>query len=97
MICQRCNEKLDFSGGERVGFRDVCESCGEDLHVCLNCVHHDPVAYNACRESSAERVSDPEVSNRCEYFSAHQNASTKPSGQTNNGKANPLDTLFKTE
>ncbi len=36
--------------------------------MCRNCAHHDPSAYNECRESSAERVSERERANRCDYF-----------------------------
>lgn len=51
-----------------MGFREECDHCGADLHVCLNCAHHDPSAYNGCRESSAERVADSDRANRCDYF-----------------------------
>ncbi len=68
MRCFACNAGVELAAGERVGFRDECPSCGADLHVCRNCAHHDPSAYNECRESSAERVSDRGRANRCDYF-----------------------------
>jgi hypothetical protein len=51
-----------------VGFRDDCPGCGAALHVCRNCAHHAPDAYNGCREPTAERVLDPERANRCDQF-----------------------------
>ena len=51
-----------------VGRRECCPFCGADLHVCLNCLHYDPAAYNQCRETQAERVLDKNRSNFCEYF-----------------------------
>ena len=61
---------MALASGERVGFRDSCESCESDLHVCRNCAHHDPSAYNECRETNAERVSERERANLCDYFAA---------------------------
>ena len=68
MRCFGCGAVRELASGARIGFRDSCETCDVDLHVCLNCVHHDPAAYNECRESSAERVADRDRANRCEYF-----------------------------
>ena len=69
MHCFVCNSVHELASGERIGFRDTCVKCGADLHVCRTCVHHDPSAYNECRESSSERVSERERANRCDYFS----------------------------
>lgn len=66
--CHACRREIPLAVGESVGFRDECPGCGSDLHACLNCAHHDPGAYNACREPNAERVLDPERANRCDYF-----------------------------
>lgn len=68
MKCHACQTQTELSPGRALGFRDECEGCGADLHVCLNCDHHDPQAYNGCRESSAERVLDRDRANRCDYF-----------------------------
>ena len=69
MRCFACNTEVTLAAGERIGFRDECSHCGVDLHACRNCLHHDPSAYNECRESSSERVSERERANRCDYFS----------------------------
>jgi hypothetical protein len=68
MRCHACGHRLDVAGSERIGFAEVCEACSADLHCCANCAHHDASAYNECREPGAERVSDRERANRCEYF-----------------------------
>jgi hypothetical protein len=92
--CFACGAPLELRSAERVGFRDTCARCGRDLHVCRNCVHHDPAAYNECREPNAERVGERERSNRCEYF--------EPGGRTGGAAAAEgararagLDALFK--
>ncbi len=69
MRCFACDAEIGLAAGERVGFRDTCDRCRADLHVCRNCELHDPAAYNECREASAERVGDRERANRCDYFS----------------------------
>jgi hypothetical protein len=69
MQCSACNAAVSLGAGGRVGFRDECSQCRADLHTCGNCLHHDPNAYNECRESNSERVSERERANRCDYFS----------------------------
>jgi hypothetical protein len=66
MYCHACGAKIET--GARVDFRAECDSCGGDLHVCANCSHYDPGAYNMCKEPQAEWVPDRERANRCEYF-----------------------------
>jgi hypothetical protein len=66
--CFACNAGVELGPGDRIGFQDECDGCGADLHVCRNCAHHDPAAYNECREPNAERVSGRERANRCDYF-----------------------------
>lgn len=66
LTCFHCGKVNEFS--ERVGFRDECESCGEDAHVCKNCRFYDRNAYNECTEPSADVVLEKERANRCEYF-----------------------------
>lgn len=93
MHCFACNEAVELASGERVGFRDACDGCGADLHVCKNCAHHDPTAYNECRESSSERVSDRDRANRCEYFVP--GAGAGGSIGTRNRALDDLESLFK--
>jgi hypothetical protein len=83
---------VELRSGERVGFRDACAGCGRDLHVCRNCAHHDPAAYNECRESSAERVGDRERANRCDYFAP--GGGPRPAAAQERARSS-LDALFK--
>ncbi len=84
---------MELASGERVGFRDACESCSADLHVCKNCRHHDTAAYNECREPNAERVSDRERANRCAYFSP--GSGTGAADGTQDSARAALDAVFK--
>jgi hypothetical protein len=65
--CFSCKKILKRE--DSVGRRECCPFCGADLHVCLNCRHYHPEAYNQCLETQAERVVDKNRSNFCEYFS----------------------------
>ena len=93
MRCHACRFEVVLASGESVGYREACARCGADLHVCLNCAHHDPAAYNECRESSAERVLDRDRANRCDYFrpGAGEGQGVDPRKQA----IASLDALFK--
>jgi hypothetical protein len=94
MRCFACNDQIGIAAGERVGFRDSCDRCPADLHVCRNCAHHDPSAYNECRESNAERVGDRERANRCDYFVPGEGGGGEVAAAAETAKS-ALDSLFK--
>jgi hypothetical protein len=92
--CFACDAPVELAPGERVGYRDECARCGNDLHACRNCAHHDPSAYNECREPNAEWVSDRERANRCDYFAPGER--TGGSADDQQGKTrSDLEKLFK--
>jgi hypothetical protein len=64
--CHKCLKDLEIK--TPVGRKDVCPSCGSDLRCCLNCGFHAQGTYNECRESQAERVTEKERNNFCDYF-----------------------------
>ena len=92
MPCFSCNAAIELATGERIGFRDTCEKCHADLHVCLNCTHYESTAYNQCREPNAEWVSDRERGNRCDYFVYGDRFHDSLSAEQARAK---LDDLFK--
>jgi len=94
MGCFACGASFELASGERVAFRDACGRCGADLHVCRNCAHYDPGAYNACREPQAERVADSERANRCDWF-APAGAGAAHEGETRPDPRAALDALFR--
>jgi hypothetical protein len=93
MQCHACRVEVVLASGESVGYRETCSRCAADLHVCLNCAHHDPSAYNECRESSAEPVRDRDRANRCDYFRPGGGSQGVPDAQEKARSA--LDRLFK--
>jgi hypothetical protein len=94
MGCFSCNAAIELAAGERIGFRDTCEECNTDLHACLNCIHYDSNAYNQCRETNAEWVSDRERANRCDYFVYGDRSNDSASAEHDRARTD-LDNLFK--
>ena len=94
MDCFSCNAAVELAAGERIGFRDTCEKCDSDLHVCLNCIHYDSNAYNQCRETNAEWVSDRERANRGDYFADGDRPRDSAGAEPARARA-ALDELFK--
>ncbi len=92
--CFACNAAVELGTGERIGFQDSCEGCGADLHVCRNCLRHDPSAYNECREPNAERVSGRDRANRCEYFTPGEGEGGGLAQEQTRAHSQ-LDSLFK--
>ena len=75
VYCFSCSHKNFYQ--DRLSFREECDNCKKDLHICKNCVFYDEKAYNECRESSADKVQDKEKQNVCEYFKPQIHALTK--------------------
>lgn len=93
MECHRCSHPVPLASGERVEFRQACGACDADLHVCLNCRHHDPGTYNECSEPKAERVFDRERANRCDEFEPR--SASVDGSETLTSAKREWDTLFK--
>jgi hypothetical protein len=91
--CFHCKKSLDLSPTSNVQFRDTCQNCHADLHVCRNCQFFDEGAHHECRESSAEWVRDKERGNRCEYFKLC--ASHSAEANQKSAALSALDDLFK--
>ena len=90
--CYKCNTKI--TDIEYISRSDTCPKCGFDLRCCRNCRFYDSGSYNDCKESQADRVTDKEKSNFCDYFTFGGGGAG--SGFSGAGKKeNPLDSLFK--
>jgi hypothetical protein len=63
--CHKCKAEITL---EKISFREECEQCGNDLHVCLNCLFFDTGKANSCREDKADYVKERDRANYCEYF-----------------------------
>jgi len=66
VVCFACGHLTKTLSG--IGRREECPQCRADLHVCKNCVHYDPRAYNECREPTADVVVEKQRANFCDHF-----------------------------
>lgn len=71
LLCFSCQKEITFSEA-KVGFREECPHCRNDVHVCKNCHFYDLKAYNECREPQADVVREKDRANFCEYFTPRQ-------------------------
>lgn len=67
-VCWKCGSDLPPYDRNKVGFREECEKCHADLHVCKNCRNWAPGRPNECAIPGTEFVADRERRNFCEDF-----------------------------
>jgi hypothetical protein len=66
--CYRCSKELSESFKIMVSRSDSCPHCMADIRSCKMCSFYDPKSYNECRESNADRITEKEKANFCDYF-----------------------------
>ena len=95
--CWKCDERIEYPTGSRVGRRDSCPKCDADLHSCRGCQFYDRSKNNQCSEPQADWVRDKEAANYCDYF--HPNpilmAKGGRSGSVAEDVKKKFDSLFK--
>jgi hypothetical protein len=91
-ICHACGKEV--APPDPVGRNAACPHCRVELRCCRNCHFHEPVAYNECRESQADRFLEKDRANFCEYFrfqEGRMKTVSKPAASTRD----QLDSLFR--
>ena len=66
--CYKCSSPLSDSFKIMVGRSDTCPKCMADIRCCKMCQFYDPKAYNECREPNADRITEKEKANFCDYY-----------------------------
>lgn len=67
-FCWSCKKELPSFDRGIVPFRETCDHCGADLHVCKGCAYYSPGRANDCQIPGTEFVRDREKRNLCEEF-----------------------------
>lgn len=93
MKCHFCKKEISVS--EKIGFREECPECYQDLHICMNCQFYDQGSYNECKETSADRVVDKEKANFCEFFQKQNETSNNEELSEADEAKRKLEELFK--
>ena len=68
LTCAQCFQQLPHSSGDKIPRAEECPHCSASLRVCKMCRHYDPHSYNQCLEPVAERITDKEKANFCDFF-----------------------------
>ncbi|OGN61336.1 MAG: hypothetical protein A3F40_01385 [Chlamydiae bacterium RIFCSPHIGHO2_12_FULL_27_8] len=74
MICYKCKKDLNLVNN-KIGFKEYCQNCLTDLHVCKNCKFYKVGKPNDCNILDVEKVVDKEKNNFCDEFSKSDNFS----------------------
>ena len=95
-MCWYCGSAIKDS--EPLGRSLKCPDCGKDLRSCRHCRHYRP---SGCAESNAEKPSDIERANFCDWFSLDQGfrkitegAAKIKDSSANAGAKSAFDKLF---
>ena len=93
MNCAFCKTRIPEG---KIMFRDECDHCGADLHICLHCSFYDPNVSRQCREPAIPESSrDKERKNLCEYFKVMAAGQGKAGDSTTEVVRQELEALFK--
>jgi len=66
--CFKCGKTITLSLNSTLGRGDRCPQCSADLRCCKMCFFYDVKAYNECKETMADRITEKEKANFCDYF-----------------------------
>lgn len=66
--CHKCGKPLSDTYKIVVSRSDNCPHCMADIRCCKMCQFYDPKAYNECREPNADRITEKEKANFCDYY-----------------------------
>jgi hypothetical protein len=73
---------------------EECPKCRAELHVCRMCVEYDTRVAGACREPTAEEVSDKIHANFCDHYRPRPGAFTPPDVTAAERARSELERLF---
>ena len=66
--CYKCGTVIHIDHIERIPRSEECPKCFAAVRSCMMCEFYDTKAYNECREPMAERITEKEKSNFCDYY-----------------------------
>ena len=93
LVCWKCGGSLSALSLP-LSRRDVCTSCGVDLHVCRMCMDFDPNVADQCREPTADTVYDKQRANFCDHYRPKAQAWQGQDGSEVDAARAALDKLF---
>jgi hypothetical protein len=85
--CFNCGHQT--SPRQEIGVDSACEKCGDDLHICRNCLHFDPGARWECRKEIPAPIRSKTRRNACDLFTPQ--TVLDATGRRASGPAAPAD------
>ena len=70
--CFDCGSVLLLSETKTISRQDTCDHCYKDIRCCKMCTFYDPKSYNECREPTADRITEKEKANFCDFYKLGQ-------------------------
>ena len=74
MNCFKCGHQLELEARDKISRYEQCPKCYADMRCCRMCLFFDESKYNECAEPIAQRITDKEKANFCEYFKLNDNS-----------------------
>jgi len=66
--CYKCGTDIHIEHAERIPRSEECPKCFIAVRSCMMCHFHDSKAYNECREPMADRITEKEKANFCDFY-----------------------------
>ena len=90
-VCHFCKREIPFE--TRILRTETCPWCRSDLHVCLNCKHHNTSRHNECEVPNTDRIKHRDRANFCGAFE-FRSGKPEENSEAKDAKAK-LNDLFK--
>lgn len=68
MNCYKCSKELSLKSDQIISRQEVCPHCYASIHACFQCFFYDKNSYNECKEPMADRITDKEKANFCDFY-----------------------------
>lgn len=88
--CYKCGKNTGLTTPFNISRSELCPHCYANIHSCMMCEFYDKSAYNECREPVADRITDKEKANFCDYFKLTNKSKTQESKDEALNRANAL-------
>ena len=66
--CFKCHTEIHIEHRDRIGRSEECPKCFAAVRSCMMCSFYDSKAYNECREPMADRITEKEKANFCDFY-----------------------------
>lgn len=95
MICYHCKKPVPLEAKSRLTSKDECPHCRISLRCCLNCRFYDEGKPNKCAEPQADRVTNKDKANYCNYFEPASDTDSSYQERSQEKSRKQFDDLFK--